>query len=160
MMQDAKTKFETLQELENTLAFDTFSREDALKLGLMLYENAKTYGEPISIEITINGLSVFRYFAEGSVQDSALWLSRKRNSVDLMSMSTLRFLYWLEMIGETLEDRKLQPNDYAAGGGGFPIRLKGTGVVGSICVSGLMKHEDDHQLIVDSIQQFLDAVAS
>ncbi len=154
-MSDAKTKFETLCELEKSLAFDTFSREDALALGLLLNENAKPYGEPISIEITINGLSVFRYFAEGSIQDSALWLSRKRNSVDLMSMSTLRFLYWLEMIGETLQDRKLNPDDYAAGGGGFPIRLNGTGVVGSICVSGLMQHEDDHQLIVDSVKQFL-----
>lgn len=116
---------------------------------------SKKFRDPIAIEITINCLVVFRYFAEGSVADSEFWLTRKRNSVNLMSMSSLRFLYWLGDFGATIEDRKLDPNDYAAGGGGFPIRLKGTGVVGSICVSGLPNHLDDHQLIVDTLTEFL-----
>ena len=72
-----------------------------------------------------------------------------------MNMSSLRFMYWLEMMRESLEDRKLNPQDYAAEGGGFPIRLKDTGLIGSICVSGLSNHLDDHQLIVDSLTEFL-----
>ena len=154
-MNDAKVNFDTLAKQEKELQFDKFSREDALAIGLSINENAKKYSDPITIEITLNGLVVFRYFSEGSVQDSEYWLARKRNSVNLMSMSSLRFKYWLDMIGETVSDRNLNSNDYAAGGGGFPINLRGTGVVGSICVSGLPNSLDDHQLIVDTITEFL-----
>ena len=39
---------------------------------------------------------------------------------------------------------------YAAIGGGFPIALKGTGVIGAVACSGL-PHEQDHQLLVDAL---------
>ena len=143
------------QEQEARLQFDHFSREDALALGLKLHENAALDGAPIAIEITINGLTVFRYFSEGALPDSALWLARKRRTVELMEMSSLRFLAWLEEHGETLESRKLPANEYAAGGGGFPIRLRGTGVIGSVCVSGMPDHMNDHQLIISALAQML-----
>lgn len=140
---------------EKLYEFDSFSREDALKLGLKIHEIAKQYPDPVASEITINGLVVFRYFPEGTISDSSDWLQRKRNSVDLMHMSSLGFLAYLEHYGAALEDRKLDPNDFAACGGGFPIMIKGTGMIGSICVSGLPNHEDDHQLIVDSLAQYI-----
>lgn len=152
---NVKEILEDLALQEKQLEFEKFSNEDALAIGLQLYENSKECSAPIAIEITVNGLTVFRYFTEGSMADSELWLARKRNTVNLMSMSSLRFLYWLEDFGATLEERKLNPNDYAAGGGGFPIKFKGTGVVGSICVSGLPNHLDDHQLIVDTLRMFM-----
>ncbi|MFR5641060.1 MAG: heme-binding protein, partial [Butyricicoccus sp.] len=101
----------------------------------------------------VNGLVVFRYFAEGAKPDSELWLARKRNAVDLMETSSLRFFAELEDAGETFADRKLDPNEYAAGGG-FPIRLRGTGVIGSICVSGYPDHVDDHQLIINTLAEY------
>jgi uncharacterized protein (UPF0303 family) len=64
-------------------------------------------------------------------------------------------MYWLEMQGATISDRKLNSNDYAAGGGGFPIKLKGAGMIGSICVSGLSDHINDYQLIADTLREFL-----
>lgn len=146
---------EVCDQQEKWCQFERFTREDALQLGLLLNENAQKYPDPVAIEITINGLVVFRYFPEGTVTDNELWLTRKRNSVELMNMSSLHFLAWLEMHGETLIDRKLDSNQFAAGGGGFPIILRGTGVVGSVCVSGLPDHMDDHQLAYDSIEQYL-----
>ena len=98
---------------------------------------------------------VFRYFPDGALPDSELWLQRKRRSVELMEMSSLHFLAWLEANGESMESRKLPANDYAAGGGGFPIRVRGTGVIGSICVSGMPDHMDDHQLVIDTLAEFL-----
>ncbi|NCB28465.1 MAG: hypothetical protein EOM63_01700 [Clostridia bacterium] len=142
------------EKQEELYQFDRFTRGDALRLGLKLNENAQEYPDPVAIEITLNGLTVFRYFPEGTTADNALWLGRKRASVDLMQMSSLHFAAWLEANGETLETRKLDPRAYAACGGGFPILLRGTGAVGSICVSGL-PHLDDHRLIVDTLAEFL-----
>lgn len=47
--------------------------------------------------------------------------------------------------------------DYAIHGGGFPIRVTGVeGPIGAIVVSGLAQ-EEDHQVIVESLQAFLSA---
>lgn len=151
----ASEKYEQLVTEEQKLQFSRFTRADALKLGLGLLERAKGFSDPIALEIVVNGLIVFRFFADGAIADSDLWLERKRNTVELMSMSSLRFLYWLEAYGTTIEERKLDPNDFAAGGGGFPIVLKGTGMIGSICVSGLPEHLKDHELVTASIREFL-----
>ena len=88
-MQDYKTMIAMCAEQEEKFQFEHFSREDALKIGLKLHENAKE--QPVAVEITVNGLVVFRYFAEGAKPDSELWLARKRNAVDLMETSSLRF---------------------------------------------------------------------
>lgn len=148
----AYAEYQRLSVQEKELVFSSFSRADALALGLLMLEQAKAYPDPVAVEITINGLVVFRHFTDGSLLDSELWLQRKRNSVDLMAMSSLRFMNWLEMSGKTIPDRKLDPDDYAAYGGGFPIVLAGTGMIGSICISGLPNHIDDHQIVVDALK--------
>lgn len=152
-MQDFKTMRDMCAEQEEKFRFERFSRRDALNIGLKLIENAEKQAQPVAVEITVNGLVVFRYFMEGSRPESELWLARKRNAVDLMETSSLRFFAELEDAGETFADRKLDPNEYAAGGG-FPIRLRGTGVIGSICVSGYPDHVDDHQLIINTLAEY------
>lgn len=107
-MQDYKTMIAMCEEQEEKFQFTHFSREDALNIGLKLHENAKE--QPVAVEITVNGLVVFRYFAEGAKPDSELWLARKRNAVDLMETSSLRFFAELEDAGESFADRKLDPN--------------------------------------------------
>ena len=152
-MQDYKTICDMCAEQEEKFQFERFSRRDALNIGLKLIENAEKQAQPVAVEITVNGLVVFRYFMEGSRPESELWLARKRNAVDLMETSSLRFFAELEDAGESFADRKLDPNEYAAGGG-FPIRLRGTGVIGSICVSGYPDHVDDHQLIINTLAEY------
>lgn len=152
-MQDFKTMRDMCAEQEDKFQFERFSRRDALNIGLKLIENAEKQAQPVAVEITVNGLVVFRYFMEGARPESELWLARKRNAVDLMETSSLRFFAELEDAGETFADRKLDPNEYAAGGG-FPIRLRGTGVIGSICVSGYPDHVDDHQLIINTLAEY------
>ena len=145
--------FESLTEVEQELVFTSFSRADALRLGQLINEASAGYSEPIATEITINGLVVYRYFQDGSLPDSELWLERKRNAVELMQMGSLRFGCWLEKNGESLESRKLNPDDYAPGGGGMPIVLKGTGVIGSVCVSGEPNHLDDQAIVTQALRQ-------
>ena len=148
---EAQKRFLELQAEEDSLVFDSFSRADALAVGLKLLDLAKAYPDPVAVEIVINGLVVFRHFADGAMPDSDLWLSRKRNSVELMAMSSLRFKAWLDRYDRDLVARKLDPNDYAAGGGGLPIVLRGTGMVGSVCISGLPNDLDDHALVVAAL---------
>lgn len=150
-MQEKDTLLAECEREEERLQFTSFSRADALALGLRLVEDAKAFPDPVAVEITVNGLVVFRYFPDGARLDSELWLARKRRSVELMDMSSLHFLAWLEANGETLESRKLPADDYAAGGGGFPIRVRGTGMIGSVCVSGLPDHRDDHRLVTGAL---------
>lgn len=150
-MQEKDTLLAQCEQEEERLQFTSFSRADALALGLRLVEDAKAFPDPVAVEITVNGLVVFRYFPDGARLDSELWLARKRRSVELMDMSSLHFLAWLEANGETLESRKLPADDYAAGGGGFPIRVRGTGMIGSVCVSGLPDHRDDHRLVTGAL---------
>lgn len=145
--------FESLTEVEQELVFTSFSRADALRLGQIINEISADYPDPLAAEITINGLVVYRYFQDGSMPDSELWLERKRNAIELMHMGSLRFGFWLEKMGETLESRKLNANDFAPGGGGMPIILKGTGVIGSVCVSGEADHLDDQAIITKALRQ-------
>ena len=55
---------------------------------------------------------------------------------------------------ETLQRYFLSPSEYAIAGGGFPIAVKGTGVIGAITVSGLPDRQD-HQIIVDTLCKML-----
>ena len=123
-------------EEEERFQFESFSRQDALKLGLKLAEAAREYSAGVAIEITINGLSVFRYFPEGTTLDNSLWLARKARTVTLTGVSSLH------------------PNEYAFGGGGFPLILRGVGMIGVIAVSGLT-HMEDHMLVTDTLDEVL-----
>ena len=89
-MQDYKTICDMCAEQEEKFQFERFSRRDALNIGLKLIENAEKQAQPVAVEITVNGLVVFRYFMEGSKPESELWLARKRNAVELTEGSSLR----------------------------------------------------------------------
>lgn len=146
----------SLSELEQELVFSSFSRADALRLGVLINEASAGYPAPLATEIFLNGLMVYRYFQDGALPDSELWLTRKRNAVELMQMGSLRFGCWLEENGETLESRKLNADDFAPGGGGMPIVLKGTGVIGSVCVSGEPDHLDDQEIVTAAMKRLLE----
>jgi uncharacterized protein (UPF0303 family) len=57
-------------------------------------------------------------------------------------------------------DRTFKPGagldsaDYVLAGGGFPVEVKGAGVIGAICVSGLPERED-HGLVVSVLADHL-----
>lgn len=152
---EATDEYANLSAEEAQLQFDEFRRSDALAIGTKIVELARNYPDPVAVEITVNGLAVFRCFTDGALADSELWLERKRRVVDLMAMSSLRFMHWLDMNGDTLESRKLNPADYAPGGGGFPIVLRNAGMIGSICVSGMDDHLDDHKLVIEALAAHL-----
>lgn len=56
--------------------------------------------------------------------------------------------------GESLADRFLMMKEYAACGGGFPIRVEEVGVIGTVAITGL-DHVSEHDLLVKCISKYL-----
>jgi uncharacterized protein (UPF0303 family) len=66
----------------------------------------------------------------------------------------------LQNAGQTMEEKYLLPSgEYAAHGGAFPLIIRDVGVVGTITVSGLPQQED-HELVVTTLRQFLASSAT
>jgi len=143
---------------ENQLIFPSFSKDTAFQLGLIIDRLARKAGQSIGLEIELCGQIVFKFSHLTATPNNDLWVARKRNMVHIRQMSTLRAHAMLQRAGADLEkDWFMSPMDYVAVGGGFPIRIQGVGVVGSICLSGVppMNHFDDHQLIVSALRELL-----
>lgn len=145
-------EYECLGKEEERLQFDNFSKEDAYHLGTMIAEKAKSNPQALSIEIYHGGLLTFRYFPSGANMSNELWLRRKYNSVVLQGTSSLRFKMLFKMHKYTLADSALDPDKYALSGGGYPIVVRDTGMVGVVCVSGYPDVED-HNLVVWALKK-------
>ncbi len=140
---------------EKLLRFPKFSNEDALTLGLTVIEIAKEWGVGVTLDIEVNGVQMFHYVMPGSNKRHAMWIRRKQNTVQTCQMSSLHAYQWLEAEGKDLwKDWRLPESDYGVIGGGFPIHVEGTGIIGAIGCSAL-PHTEDHRLLVTAISRML-----
>lgn len=144
-----------LQMQEEILQFSNFTNADAWELGSMIVMEARRLGLSIAVRIRLNnGYTVFQYGMDGTTLYNEQWMVRKENTVRVTEQSSMRVYMSLKESQETLEDRFLDPREYAAGGGGFPIRIEEVGVIGTIVVSGL-DHVSNHDLLVKCISKYL-----
>ncbi|OKL44320.1 heme-degrading domain-containing protein [Pseudovibrio exalbescens] len=147
---------EKLLEQESRLQFAWFSHQRAWDLGVALKTAAEAEGASVAIDITLNGLTLFAFVLPGARGDNLEWVRRKKNSVTRYHHSTWYLANAYKAKGKNMyEGSGVDPKDYACHGGGFPLTVRGVGVVGSITVSGLPQ-EDDHRLIVEVLESFLD----
>lgn len=151
--EDAKQRLARCRAEEARYRFAGFSQDEAWRLGQLLRAAAARFEKPVALEIRLNQLTVFRYFPEGTGRYNELWLKAKSNCVDLLGISSLQLYFDLLVSGETLADRRMREEDYAAYGGAFPLRLRDGALIGSIAASGL-PHEQDHQVILDALEQY------
>ena len=152
---ELKTLQQQIIKQEELLRFDHFSNEEALEIGMLLIEEAKKRKAAVAIDISVNGYQLFRYGFKGTNSHNDRWLKRKINTVNRMHKSTLHIFTLLQEKGEDLlKDWFLDPMEYACMGGGFPIHINKTGVIGCIEVSGLT-HLEDHQMILDVLCEYL-----
>lgn len=153
MMLEESIRILTMQE--EILQFSHFTNEDAWELGNLMVAEAARNHLPIAISIRLNnGCTVFQYAFSGTNYNNEQWMRRKENTVRTMEMSSLRLFMILKKNGETVLDHGLNDVDYVARGGGFPIRVAGAGVIGSVIVSGL-DHMADHEFVSACISQYL-----
>ena len=144
-----------LRQQEQDVQFARFSNDMALAVGMALVQAARARGKAVTIDITRAGQQLFHFAMEGTSIDNGEWVKRKNRVVQRFGHSSYYMGIALKNAGQTIEDKYLLPeSEYAAHGGAFPLIIKGVGVVGTITVSGLPQ-EEDHELVVSTLKQFL-----
>lgn len=144
---------------ERDLQWNAFSEEDAWEVGSTLRALAAERMLPIVIDIrrftphlgNQAGAPLFYAAMGGTSPDNSEWARRKANLVARLHRSSYQVGLHLRSRKTTLEEKYGLPTaDYASHGGAFPITLAGTGVIGSVTVSGLPQRED-HELVVEAL---------
>lgn len=142
-----------LQE-ETDLQFSLFTNETAYKVGTSMIEKALLENKSIVVDIRKNGELLFYSRMEGTSSHNDEWVSWKNNVVHHFGHSSYYMHILMKSTGSTVKAYGLDPDDYKAEGGAFPLRLEKDGIVGTITVSGL-PGEEDHSMVVSVLKELL-----
>ncbi|WP_328605124.1 heme-degrading domain-containing protein [Amycolatopsis sp. NBC_00345] len=144
-----------LLEQEDRLTFTRFDNETALALGEHLLAEARARALPVTISVRRNGQRLFHAALPGTSADNDAWIERKSRVVDRYGHSSFLVGTQFREKGSSFEaDSRLDPDQYAAHGGVFPVIVAGVGPVGTVGVSGLPQAED-HAFVVEQLTSFL-----
>ena len=145
-------------EQEARLQFTPFSHDDAWMLGSRLRDLAVERGLAITIDIALGEQRLFHCALPGTAAHNDVWIERKKRTVrEFGASSYLVGLRFPRVDAHELEAAPwMDPRQFSGHGGGFPLAIRGVGVVGTIAVSGL-PHEVDHGLIVEALTEYLGA---
>lgn len=144
-----------LSQEEHELQFSNFNEDTAWEIGCDLVNRAIAENLSITIDISRGEHQIFHASRPGTSADNDEWVKRKSRLVNRFGHSSLYMGQLLKSKGERLEDVYLIPeSEYGPHGGCFPIIVKGTGIVGTISVSGLAQ-EEDHKLVTEAIRDHL-----
>lgn len=149
-------ELDELLELESELVFPSFTSRDALALGLVLVRMAEEEGRGgIGIKVEKNRKVLFSHLMDGTSPENGYWYDRKKNVCDRYWHSSRYVEELFRSQGTTFaESGLLDPAEFQAVGGSFPLIVRGAGVVGSITVCGY-SGDEDHALCVKGIRTYL-----
>lgn len=146
---------EKLLQEEQELQFTQFNEDTTWELGSRLVEQARSRNLPVTIDISRGAHQLFHVSLPGTSADNDEWVKRKVRLVYRFGHSSYYMGQLLKVKGRRIEEAYLiSESEYAPHGGCFPVIVKGTGMVGTITVSGLPQ-EEDHKLVVDAIREYL-----
>jgi uncharacterized protein (UPF0303 family) len=152
---DYSTK-ELLQQ-EEELALSSFTNEDAIGLGQELLKLALSQKAPVIVQVRISEQIIFHSALTGSSSENDWWINRKYRVVEKFKHSSMYVRVSFEEKNQSFEEDSGLDNElYAAHGGGFPIIVSGSGMVGVALVSGLPQVED-HKMIIQGLTNFKQA---
>jgi uncharacterized protein (UPF0303 family) len=138
----------TIAMQESELCFTRFDEDVAWTLGSRLRTMAVARKAGVVIDVRRFGQPLFYCALAGTTPDNAEWVRRKSNLVARFHRSSYRL--GVEMGANLFEKYALSMADFAAHGGSFPICVQGSGVIGSVTVSGLPQRAD-HELVVEAL---------
>lgn len=140
-----------IAEQEARLVFDGFDEAAAFEIGSAIRARGLAEKFPIVVDIRLWDRTLFYCALPGSTVSNTEWARRKFNVVRMFHRSSYRMVLTKAREDRTFPVGEALPiEDYVLAGGGFPIRVKGTGVIGSIAVSGLPERQD-HEVVVAAI---------
>jgi uncharacterized protein (UPF0303 family) len=143
---------ENLTAEQQALSLARFDYATAWQLGARMQAEAEARRLPVAIEVTHGETVVFFTLLPGATPDNVDWTRRKRAVALRFHQSSLHMRLLCEKHGWDFAQRfRLSPDSFAASGGGIPIIVEGTGVVGAAAVSGLPDVED-HALVADALR--------
>jgi uncharacterized protein (UPF0303 family) len=142
-------------EQEARLTLQSCSEADALAIGQWLLAAAEARSLAVTVEAWHGDRLVFRAARPGTNAHNDLYLAGKRAVVRHFGHASFYERLRHEEAGTSFEEAtSLAFPAYAPHGGGFPLIVAGTGMVGVVLVSGLPQ-EQDHALIVEALEAFL-----
>ena len=145
----------TLAQQEETLQFDRFDSDTALAVGLWIVAEVRKQAKAVTVNITRNGQVLFHHAMQGASADQADWIRRKNNVVARFGRCSFFIGIDHKHRGVAFDEIKyLDPADYAAHGGAFPITIRNVGMIGTVTVSGLRQAED-HAIAVEALRAVL-----
>ncbi|MER9402862.1 heme-degrading domain-containing protein [Mesorhizobium caraganae] len=140
-----------IQKQEETLVFPAFDEAVAFKIGVAIRKRALADNLPIIVDIRLWDRPLFYAAMPGSNASNPDWARRKSNVVKRYLKSTYRLVLEQQRPDRTFKiGEGLDIVDYVLAGGGFPVTVKGAGVIGAITVSGLPERQD-HGVVVDAL---------
>ena len=152
---EQKVELATLVRQEQLLQFESFNNDTALALGLRVIELARAAHKTVAVNITRDGLVLFYHGMQGTTADNLNWIRRKSNLVNRTGHSSFYTHTEVKNNGGDYDAiPTLDPREFAAHGGSFPLLIKGSGQIGTITVTGLPGAED-HALVVAALKSYL-----
>ncbi|CAI9409601.1 MULTISPECIES: heme-binding protein [Aestuariimicrobium] len=139
-------------EAQDVIWLRHFDAADAWQLGCLVVDRALSDKLAVLVDIRRANLQLFRASLPGVRPDQEVWAERK-------ARVTLRLECSSALAGERFRVWGIDPveigwldHGYAPGGGSFPVRVTGVGVVAAITASGLTSDED-HELVRWGVEQ-------
>jgi uncharacterized protein (UPF0303 family) len=153
---DYNRLLDELRQQETDLQFTHFNNDDAYALGQLVIEMARQDGLGVTVDIIRHGQQLFHAARPGTSSDNDEWIKRKVRTVNRFGHSSYYMGINYKRQNTTMQEKALlDPAEFAAHGGCFPIIVRNVGMVGTLTVSGLAQ-EEDHKLAVRAIRQFLE----
>jgi uncharacterized protein (UPF0303 family) len=148
---DLERDIARIAEQQRRLRFRAFDEQTAWDLGCDLRRRAVERDAGVTIEVRLNGDTVFLHAMRGTSPANADWARRKRNVVEWLHQPSYAVGRHAIRDGKSILDMMgLSDRDHASHGGSFPIVVEGVGCVGSVTVSGLPQRVD-HALVVEAL---------
>jgi uncharacterized protein (UPF0303 family) len=139
---------------EQELQFTSFTNGKAWELGLLLVKTAGARQLAVTLDIRRGEQQLFHCALPGTAADNDAWIERKNRVVRRFGHSSFYMGQACLAEGTTLAEKYLlDPTEFAAHGGAFPVVVRDVGVVGTVTVSGLPQ-EEDHRLVVSVLREF------